>query len=401
MTENIVIYTYDEDELTFQTPYQNITVIKGMPPMSEEDTDYDTIIELLNNLPIETSGIGNFVTQGLNELKFQAVSVSSPITEDTYCSEYTVIYGNSESDQHSTGSEIPYEQNLSLDANKYYWIFYGNQNSKTDIQMVLFKTDTAINVDDIDFITSENKSFFIYSCPVVEGNNYISLYPNSYDDATWYLTTTTESIQSVSTASEITIYTISNSKFYLLPTLEATSENIQLIPDTIPITNGNSAYLTTIDRRKLQILHIGSRTNFSGVTENTLYFAYTDSNNNVSVSTITPYESGMSLTPNRVYLILRGDPTTTSFQISYFIPYKEDFKLDDMNWNLDDNGSFFIYSAPINMQNYYLTPSSSQVTLPDYYMSLYNILITTQTAEASVPIYRANEIGLTILPQTN
>ena len=107
----------------------------------------------------------------------------------------------------------------------------------------------------------------------------------------------------------------------------------------------------------------------------------------------------MILEQNYVYLILRGDYTTTSFQFAYFIPGKENFHLDYLNWDLNDNGSFYIYRCPVGYDAYYLTPTVNNSSYPAYFFGLQNI--QTETDEIVCPVYVATDIGLKMLPQSN
>ena len=405
MNEELLFYTYGQDRITFQTPYQNITIVTGMPPMSEDDDNNENNITLNTNLPIESPSTGDFITSNSfgSYTKFQVIPGSESITQNTETRTYSVTYGNSQSESHSDGSQLTYEQNLSLTANKNYWIFYGNPNLTTNIQMALFKTDTDINIDDLDFINVENGEYFIYSCNYVEENDYIRLYPGEYSATpTYYLNANKDWIQNVSNASSVTIYTIVDSKFNLLPTLPAVSTDLVLVPNTIPITNGNVSNLQTDDKRHLPIMRLASRTDFSGVPaeQTVLYFYYFTDSANKGYTQRIAYEQGLILEQNTVYLILHGDYTTTTFQIAYFIPEKEDFNIDSINFDLTDNGSYYIYKCPLGYSAYYLTPTVSGTTAPPYYFTINNSQIQTITDESSVVVYKANDIGLKLLPQT-
>ena len=406
MNEDLLFYTYDQDRITFQTPYQNITIVSGMPPMSEDDDTSNNNITLNTNLPIESPNTGNFFTSNNfgSYTKFQVIPGSESITQNTETRTYSVTYGNSQSESHSDGSQLIYEQNLSLTANKIYWIFYGNPNLTTNIQMALFNTDTDINIDDLDFINVENGEYFIYSCNNVEENDYIRLYPNEYSATpTYYLNANKDWIQNVSNASNVTIYRIIDSKFKLLPTLPEISTDLILVPDTIPITNGNSSSIQTDDKRHLHILYIASRTDFSGLPaeQTVLYFYYFTDSSHKGYTQRIAYEQGLVLEQNTVYLILHGDYTTTTFQVAYFIPGKENFDIDSINFDLNDGGSFYIYKCPVGYDAYYLSPTTSTTTTPAYYIGLTNDLIQTITDESSVVVYKATDIGLKLLPQTS
>ena len=179
------------------------------------------------------------------------------------------------------------------------------------------------------------------------------------------------------------------------------SLNVVLVPNTIPITNGNQSSLKTHDRRNMTTIYIYSRTDFSGlpVSQTVLYFYYFTDSNNKGYTERIPYSNDIILEQNYVYLVLRGDYTTTSFQFAYFIPGKENFHLDYLNWDLNDNGSFYIYRCPIGYDAYYLTPTVNYSTPPAYFFGLQNI--QTETDEINCPVYVATDIGLKLLPQSN
>ena len=405
MNEELLFYTYDQNRITFQTPYQNITIVTGMPPMSEDEDATENNLKLNTNLPIESPNTGNFITSNNFDsyTKFQVIPGSESITQNTETRTYAVTFGNSESDSHSDGRQLEYEQNLSLAADKNYWIFYGNPNLTTNIQMALFKTDVDINLDDIDFVNVENGEYFIYCCIYEEGNNYMRLYPTEYSATpTYYLNANKEWIQNVSNASNVTIYTIVDSKFKLLPTLPEISTDLILVPNTIPITNGNSSSLQTDDKRHQSIMYIFSRTNFSGLPadQTVLYFYYFIDSSHKGYTQRIAYEQGLVLEQNTLYLILHGDYTTTTFQVAYFIPGKENFNIDSINFDLNDGGSYYIYKCPLGYDAYYLTPTVNSTNSPPYYIGLINNQIQTITDESSVVVYKATDIGLKLLPQS-